>query len=254
LTVTLTRILHLPGVSRSQTPPLQISDTLTTVAFRGPEYIIPPGVEGVARLVFDVPNYARGVKGGTRDGDEEEARTTEALFEVRCIVGLKMLMGIGRCETPKYMGPSLTSNPEYNLARIYVLISLLRLFTHLPCQSYLPRTPRLTHHIPISIHRQSWTPSFPFLQSVLSYPSLMERRAHTCSQHPHPYSLSSVRDMSGCHPLLISLFLFTVYLLRFLVKIIISTRRLHIITRHVHQVPLLQASSTSPANNSFPLT
>jgi len=103
LNVTLTRNLHLPGFSRSQEAPLRISDTLTTVPFRGQEYVVPPGVEGVASLVFDVPTFARGVKGGTRDGDEAEHRTTEALFEVRCIVGIKMLMGIGRCGALKYV-------------------------------------------------------------------------------------------------------------------------------------------------------
>jgi hypothetical protein len=75
---------------------LQISDTLTTVAFRGPEYIIPPGAEGVASLVFDVPRHSRGVKGGTRDGGDGDVPMTESLFEVRCIVGIKILMGIGR--------------------------------------------------------------------------------------------------------------------------------------------------------------
>jgi hypothetical protein len=76
---------------------MQISDTLTTVAFRGPEYTIPSGAEGVASLVFDVPSHARGVKGGPLEGDNSDTVTTEALFEVRCIVGIKMGMGIGRC-------------------------------------------------------------------------------------------------------------------------------------------------------------
>ena len=75
---------------------MQISDTLTNVAFRGPEYIVVPGVEGVASLVFDVPKGARGVKGGTREGGEGEGRMTEALFEIRCTVGIKIGMGIGR--------------------------------------------------------------------------------------------------------------------------------------------------------------
>ena len=80
-----------------QKPPLQISDTLTTVAFRGPEYIILPGTEGVASLVFDIPKDAKGVKGGTREGDEAKGETTEPLFEVRCIIVTKLAMGIGRC-------------------------------------------------------------------------------------------------------------------------------------------------------------
>ncbi|KAF8800481.1 hypothetical protein BYT27DRAFT_7262880 [Phlegmacium glaucopus] len=75
LTLTLTRTLYLPGQQQLQQPTTaQISDTLATVPFRGPEYIIPPGAEGVANLVFDVPKLARGVQGGTLDGESEEDR------------------------------------------------------------------------------------------------------------------------------------------------------------------------------------
>jgi hypothetical protein len=83
------RLIYLFDSELLLTPaaPLRISDTSTNVAFRGPEYIVAPGVEGVASLVFDVPNHARGVKGGMRDGNESEVRQTDALFEVRCIVG-----------------------------------------------------------------------------------------------------------------------------------------------------------------------
>ena len=90
------RELVLPNQFPDQKQPLQISDTLTSVSFRGPEYIIQPGVEGVATLVFDVPPSARGVKGGQREGGEENSRMTEALFEVRCLVNVKLTMGIGR--------------------------------------------------------------------------------------------------------------------------------------------------------------
>lgn len=79
---------------------MHISDTLITVPFRGPEYIIPPGAEGVANLVFDVPKHARGVRGGTLDGEEPEGgngvRRTDSLFEIRCKVEVKLTMGMGR--------------------------------------------------------------------------------------------------------------------------------------------------------------
>ena len=95
--MTLTRTLYLPG---SAAAPVHISDTLITVPFRGPEYIIPPGAEGVANLVFDVPTHARGVRGGTLDGEEPEGgggvRRTESLFEIRCKVEVKLTMGMGR--------------------------------------------------------------------------------------------------------------------------------------------------------------
>ena len=96
LSVSLIRELVLPNQPPDQKQPLQISDTLTSVSFRGPEYIIQPGVEGVATLVFDIPPSARGVKGGQREGGEENNRMTEALFEVRCLINVKLTMGIGR--------------------------------------------------------------------------------------------------------------------------------------------------------------
>ena len=102
MTLTLTRTLYLPGsaVAQQRSTPVQISDTLTTVPFRGPEYIIPPGAEGVANLVFDVPKHARGVRGGTLDGEEAEGgvgpRHTESLFEIKCKVEVKLTMGMGR--------------------------------------------------------------------------------------------------------------------------------------------------------------
>ncbi|CAL1715767.1 unnamed protein product [Somion occarium] len=95
LSITLMRELQLPNFPSTQKAPLQISDTLTSVSFRGQEYVIQSGAEGVANLVFDVPRNARGVKGGPRSGDEEEDTVTEALFEVRCIIGVKLSMGFG---------------------------------------------------------------------------------------------------------------------------------------------------------------
>ena len=70
---------------------LQISDTLATVPYRGPEYLVHSGTEGIANLVFDVPRNARGVVGGLRDGGDEgdnnriaegekSGRYTESLF------------------------------------------------------------------------------------------------------------------------------------------------------------------------------
>ncbi|KAJ7621716.1 hypothetical protein DFH06DRAFT_1232550 [Mycena polygramma] len=95
LVITLTRTLVLSGIPASEKQPLQISDTLVTVPFRGEEYIIPPGAEGVASLVFDVPKHARGVKGGLLYGDESAPKPTQSIFEVRCVLGIKMTMGFG---------------------------------------------------------------------------------------------------------------------------------------------------------------
>lgn len=95
LSITITRQLVLPNVPQDH--PLQILDTLTTVPFRGPEYIIHPGVEGVAHLIFDVPDTARTVKADNRYGGDDENRVSPNLFSIRCIVRVKMIMGFGRC-------------------------------------------------------------------------------------------------------------------------------------------------------------
>ncbi|CAK5269943.1 unnamed protein product [Mycena citricolor] len=90
LVVTLTRSLVLP----TGEPGLQISDTLVTVPFRTQEYVIPPGAEGVASLVFDVPAHARGVRGGVFHGDKG-GKSTESIFVVQCVVGVRITMGLG---------------------------------------------------------------------------------------------------------------------------------------------------------------
>jgi hypothetical protein len=94
LTVTMTRQLVLPNLPRDH--PLQILDTLTTIPFRGPEYIIQPGVEGVAHLVFDVPDAVRTVKAEQRYGGEDENRFSPNLFSIKCMLVVKMNMGFGR--------------------------------------------------------------------------------------------------------------------------------------------------------------
>ncbi|KAJ2977562.1 hypothetical protein NUW54_g11403 [Trametes sanguinea] len=119
LSVTLTRELYLPNIPPTQKQPLQLSDTVTSVSFRGPEYIIVPGAEGVANLVIDVPKNARGVKGGRRIGDE--GRVSECLFEVRCMVSVKLSMGIGskdvRLDLPvNILHPSVAPDyPPYDM-------------------------------------------------------------------------------------------------------------------------------------------
>ena len=79
-----------------QDHPLQILDTLTHISFRGPEYVIQPGVEGIAHLMFDVPDAARSVKDEDRWGGEDEGRCLPNLFSLRCVVSVKMTMGFGR--------------------------------------------------------------------------------------------------------------------------------------------------------------
>ena len=72
-----------------------LSDVATQVEFRGPEYSVPPGIEGIASLVVDIPRHSRGVKGGLRVDDN--GKTTEGFFEVRCTLSLRIDMPLGRC-------------------------------------------------------------------------------------------------------------------------------------------------------------
>ncbi|KAF7773147.1 hypothetical protein Agabi119p4_5314 [Agaricus bisporus var. burnettii] len=93
LVLSLNRTLILPTTSAK---PLEISDTILTVPYRGQEYTLPPGAEGVAHLVFDVPTTARSVRGGMYDGDEDGVRnTSEALFSIQANVEVKVGMRLG---------------------------------------------------------------------------------------------------------------------------------------------------------------
>jgi len=100
LSLSLMRQLVLPNISSTEKQPVHVIDTLTSVPFQGPEYIIQPGVEGVANLVFDIPNDARGVKGGPYlDEGDIRPRITPRTFEVQCTVTIKMTMAVGKAKT-----------------------------------------------------------------------------------------------------------------------------------------------------------
>ena len=101
--------MHLPspahgsGNNNKKAPsPLQISDTLASIAFRGPEYTSNPGTEGIAQLIFDVPRTARTVSAHPRHGgdvgeDEGAGKNrTPPLFEVRGVVTVSISMPLGR--------------------------------------------------------------------------------------------------------------------------------------------------------------
>ena len=64
--------------------------------FRGSDYIVQKGTEGVANLVFTVPKSARGVRKGdlTVEGDDESYEL-ESLFHIQCILGITIGMGVG---------------------------------------------------------------------------------------------------------------------------------------------------------------
>lgn len=69
--------------------------------------------------MFDLPKDARGVKGGRRQGDEEEGRSAESLFEIRCIVNIKLAMGIGRYFPLFFIACSHSDERYHELVRIF---------------------------------------------------------------------------------------------------------------------------------------
>ncbi|KAG9316882.1 hypothetical protein JVU11DRAFT_2958 [Chiua virens] len=97
ITVTLMRDLHLSQSFLAGESPPNSSDVATQVEFRGPEYSVPPGIEGIATLVIDIPRHSRGVKGGLRVDDN--GKTTEGFFEVCCTLRLTIEMPPGSEDT-----------------------------------------------------------------------------------------------------------------------------------------------------------
>ncbi|KAI0091276.1 hypothetical protein BDY19DRAFT_904724 [Irpex rosettiformis] len=168
LTVTMTRQLILPKAPQDH--PLQILDTLTTVPFRGLEYIIHPGVEGVAHLVFDVPDTARTVKAESRYGGDDEDRVSPNLFSVKCVVRIKMTMGFGskdvELELPVAVYHPSVLDMTTDLAPMGSPVSE-QLFNHIP-DYYSP--PLLTTHYqnmspPPQEYPHVWSPSIPFIDN-----------------------------------------------------------------------------------------
>ncbi|THH10040.1 hypothetical protein EW145_g1598 [Phellinidium pouzarii] len=96
LNLRLMRHLHLPTNAQSSKF-LQISDTLVNIPFRGEEYVVHPGTEGIANLVFSIPVGAQGVRPGRLDTGEQEENTREreSLFDVRCIIEARLGLGLG---------------------------------------------------------------------------------------------------------------------------------------------------------------
>lgn len=96
VTLTLTRTLHLSSSLLADKPPPDISDLVTEVDFRGPEYSLPPGIEGVASLVVDIPRHFRGTRGNPRLDDK--GKSTDFLFELRCAFNIRVEMPPGSGE------------------------------------------------------------------------------------------------------------------------------------------------------------
>ncbi|KAF9007378.1 hypothetical protein BDQ17DRAFT_1422761 [Cyathus striatus] len=95
LTLTLIRTLHLPSSpSEKRNDTVLLQDTPLSVPYHGAEYLVPPGVEGVAQLAFDVPDYVRGESGGIVA--EGVRGTKEGLFELSVVVRINVGVGRGK--------------------------------------------------------------------------------------------------------------------------------------------------------------
>ncbi|KAI5119446.1 hypothetical protein M0805_008385 [Coniferiporia weirii] len=96
LDLTLMRRLHLPIAAQIDNAP-QISDTLLSMPFRGEDYVVHPGTEGIANLVFSVPNNAFGVRAGRLDTGEGDygPRRMDSLFFVQCSIQIELGGGFG---------------------------------------------------------------------------------------------------------------------------------------------------------------
>ncbi|KIJ14386.1 hypothetical protein PAXINDRAFT_116058 [Paxillus involutus ATCC 200175] len=97
VTLTLTRALHLSQSLLVGKSPPDVFDVITQVDFRGPEYSVPPGTEGVASLVIDIPRHSRGVQGGPRVDDN--GKITDSLFEVCSTLDVRIDMPPGSEDT-----------------------------------------------------------------------------------------------------------------------------------------------------------
>ncbi|KAG9039370.1 hypothetical protein FRB95_010658 [Tulasnella sp. JGI-2019a] len=99
VTLTLRRKLELSRPP-TQEHPFTVTDTLVNIPFSGPEYCVPPGGEGVANLVFDVPWSAISSMGALREGDPTQPRkpsrsAEKLIFGVECEVMVTIGLGVG---------------------------------------------------------------------------------------------------------------------------------------------------------------
>ncbi|KAF8556498.1 hypothetical protein OG21DRAFT_1506414 [Imleria badia] len=199
VTVTLTRDLHLSTSFLAGRSPPNISDVTTQVEFRGPEYSVPPGVEGIARLVIDIPRHSRGVKGGLRVDDN--GRTTEGFFEVGCTLRLRIDMPPGSEDTviilplTIYHSRAIPESPPYLTSFPYSYPA--------PVSPGLLSPPPGTQLMPVYTGNQmqqydpAWpAPSAQLVSNYLPNPHL-EQETHNWPDVPYFYAPPIQRSISA---------------------------------------------------------
>ncbi|CAE6411638.1 unnamed protein product, partial [Rhizoctonia solani] len=193
--VTLQRMLHLDNPPPEHAN-LILSDTLVTAAFHSAEYCCPPGLEGVAKLVINVPRTARTVKGGSRESGEAGAdKTIPALFDIRGSVNVRLCMGVGAKDLVLNL-PVVISHP----AALAPEAQSLGLPNQDPAQMRAssphslydpPRSPFPPSHSPVlaqptgySSYPLAASPTLPYTQ--LYFPPPSPQLPHILSQFPAP--------------------------------------------------------------------
>ncbi|KEP52253.1 hypothetical protein V565_048020 [Rhizoctonia solani 123E] len=208
--LTLQRMLHLDNPP-PQHANLILSDTLVTASFHSAEYCCPPGLEGVAKLVINVPQTARTVKGGSREsGEAGTDKAIPALFDIRGSVNVRLCMGTGGKDLmlnlpvvishPAALGTEAQgqSLPNQELApmRANSLYEPSR-SPFLPSQS-----PVLSQPTGYSSYHLAASPTLPYTQ--LYFPPPSPQLPHILSQFPAPPTspslpMSSALQMSPGH-------------------------------------------------------
>ncbi|KAG9015699.1 hypothetical protein FRB90_004392 [Tulasnella sp. 427] len=110
VTLRILRRIHLRHAP-PQDHPFQLTDSLATIPFNGPEYSIGPGGEGVANLVFDVPTPAYGAGVGLRSEDRPKQGVPPLLFTVECELEITIGMPMGS-QAISFSLPLITAHPE----------------------------------------------------------------------------------------------------------------------------------------------
>ncbi|CAE6429818.1 unnamed protein product [Rhizoctonia solani] len=211
--VTLQRMLHLDNPP-PQHANLILSDTLVTAAFHSAEYCCPPGLEGVAKLVINIPRTARTVKGGSRESGEAGGdKAIPALFDIRGSVNVRLCMGVGTKDLELNL-PVVISHPSALAVEAQGLgapnqdPSQMRANSPLYHPSHTPfppsQSPVQSQPTGYSSYPLAASPTFPYTQ--LYFPPPSPQLPHILNQFPAPPTspglpMSPVLLMSPGHPM-----------------------------------------------------
>ncbi|KAH7341697.1 hypothetical protein B0J17DRAFT_647560 [Rhizoctonia solani] len=225
--VTLQRMLHLDNPPPEHAN-LILSDTLVTAAFHSAEYCCPPGLEGVAKLVINVPRTARTVKGGSRESGEAGVdKTTPALFDIRGAVNVRLCMGVGAKDLvlnlpvvishPAALAPEAQNLGLPNQDPAQMRASSPHSLYDPPRSPFPPsQSPVLAQPTGYSSYPVAASPTLPYTQ--LYFPPPSPQLPHILSQFPAPptspgllmspvllmspgHAMSPVLPMSPVHPM-----------------------------------------------------